>query len=57
MDKKNIYHRPVLSEPERFFAKRIRIWVLHPENDSELTKEIRDGKHPGLEILVEEIND
>lgn len=56
MDKKNAYRRPVLSEPERFFAKRVRNWVMHPENDPELTEEIKSGKHPGLEILVEEVD-
>jgi len=27
---------------------------MHPENDPDLTDEIKSGKHPGLEILVEE---
>ncbi len=53
MDKKNAYHRPSLPESDRFFAKRVRKWVVHPENDPELTEEIRNGKHPGLEILLE----
>ena len=54
MDKKNAYQRPRLSEPDRFFAKLVRNWVMHPENDPDLTDEIKSGKHPGLEILVEE---
>ena len=56
MDKQNAYCRPSLSEPERFFAKRVRNWVMHPENDPELTEEIKNGKHPGLEVLVEEVD-
>ena len=53
MDKNNAYQRPVLPEEKKFFAKRVRNWVMHPENDPELTEEIRNGKHPGLEILLE----
>jgi hypothetical protein len=53
MAKKNTYQRPVLPEEKKFFAKRVRNWVMHPENDPELTEEIRNGKHPGLEILLE----
>ena len=54
MDKKNGYIRPPMSEEKKFFAKRVRDWVMHPENDPELTEEIRNGKHPGLEILLVE---
>lgn len=57
MDKKNVYQRPALPEEKKFFAKRVRNWVLHPENDPDLTEEIRNGKHPGLEILLEESDD
>lgn len=56
-DKKNAYYQPVLPETERFFAKRVRNWVLHLENNPELTAEIRNGKHPGLEKLLEEGDD
>lgn len=45
MDKKNAYCRSVLSEPERFFAKRVKNWGMHPENNPELTEEIKSGKH------------
>ena len=54
MDKKTGYIRPPMPEEKKFFAKRVRNWVVHPENDPELTKEIRNGKHPGLEILLAE---
>lgn len=54
MDKKYGYVRPALPEEKKFFAKRVRNWVMHPENDPELTEEIRNGKHPGLEILLVE---
>ena len=57
MDKNNAYQHPVLPEEKKFFAKRVRNWVLHPENDPELTEEIRNGKHPGLEILLAEDDD
>lgn len=56
-ERKNGYIRPVLPEEKKFFAKRVRNWVMHPENDPELTKEIRNGKHPGLEILLTEDGD
>ncbi len=53
MDMENKYLRPPIPESKRFFAKRVREWVLHPENDNELTEEIRNGEHPDLEILLE----
>ncbi len=53
MEKNNRYTRPAMPEEKKFFAKRLRNWVMHPETDSELTDEIRNGKHPGLEILLE----
>ena len=53
MEKKNGYTHPVMPEEKKFFAKRVKSWVMRPENDPELTEEIRDGKHPGLEILLE----
>lgn len=57
MDKKNGYTRPAMPEEKQFFARRVRNWVMHPENDPELTEEIRNGKHPGLEILLVEDTD
>ena len=48
-----VYKRPDMPESKRFFAKRVRQWVLHPDNDPELVEEIRNGQHPGLEILLE----
>lgn len=57
MDKKNVYTCPAMPEEKKFFAKRVRNWVMHPENDLELTEEIRNGKHPGLEILLAEGDD
>ncbi len=57
MDKENGYNRPVMPKKERFFARRVRNWVLRPEDDPELTEEIRNGKHPGLEILLAEGDD
>lgn len=57
MDMSKKYTRSPMPEAERFFAKRVRNWVMHPENDPELTEEVRNGKHPGLEILVEEGDD
>ena len=56
MDKKNVYRRSVLFEAERFFVRRVRNWGMHPENNPELAEEIRSGKHPGLEILVGEVD-
>ena len=53
MDKKNGYTRPPMPEEKKFFAKRVRNWVMYPENYPERTEEIRNGKHPGLEILLE----
>ena len=46
-----------MPEEKKFFAKRVKNWVMHPENDPELTEEIRNGKHPGLEILLIEGDD
>ena len=57
MDAKNRYIRPPIPEEKKFFAKRVKNWVMHPENDPELTEEIRNGKHPGLEILLEADDD
>ena len=57
MKKKIGYSTPTVPEEKRFFAKRVRNWVMHPENDPELTEEIRNGKHPGLEILLVEDTD
>ena len=57
MEKKNGYTHPVMPEEKKFFAKRVKNWVVHPENDPELTEEIRNGKHPGLEILLVEDTD
>ena len=57
MDKKNGYTRPAMPEEKKFFAKRVRNWVMYPENDPELTEEIRNGKYPGLEILLVEDTD
>lgn len=52
MGKRNKYKRTVLPESQRFFAKRVRQWVLNPERDPELTEEIRNGQHPHLEIML-----
>ncbi len=57
MEKSHVYTRPAMPEEKKFFAKRVRNWVEHPENDLELTEEIRNGKHPGLEILLADGDD
>ncbi len=57
MDKKTGYTRPAMPEEKRFFAKRVKSLVMHPETDPELTEEIRNGKHLRLEILLEAGND
>ena len=36
------------------FAMRVREWVANPESDPELTEEIRAGKHPDLECLLDD---
>lgn len=57
MDMSKKYTRSPMPEEKKFFAKRVKNWVMHPENDPELTEEIRNGKHPGLEILLEADDD
>lgn len=54
MDKKNGSPQPAMPKEKRFFAKRVKNWVMYPENDPEFTEEIRNGKYPGLEILLED---
>lgn len=49
IDKKNGYTRPAMPEEKKFFAKRGRNWVLHPENNPELMEEIRNGKRSDLQ--------
>lgn len=41
-----------IPEGDRFLANRIRKYVLNPEQDKELEREIRAGKHPGLQCLL-----
>lgn len=43
------------AEDEQFFARRVRKWVLCPESDKVLTEEIKAGKWPEFEVLLEEL--
>jgi hypothetical protein len=47
------YERPSLSEQDRFFAKRVRAWVLRPEDALELMWEIKNEKWPELKEVAE----
>ena len=49
MDKKNGYIRLPMPEEKKFFAKRVRNWVMHPENNPELMEEIRNGKRSDIQ--------
>ncbi len=53
MDKKNPYDQPP-AEVNPFFARRVRHWVLNPEKDEDLTEQVKAGKYPALEILLED---
>jgi hypothetical protein len=46
------YIRPTIPCENKFFAQRVRKWVLHPECDPELTADIEAGKYPDLTILL-----
>jgi hypothetical protein len=51
------YERPPLLEQDRLFAKRVRAWMLRPEDDPELMREIENGKWPELMVLLENIDE
>jgi hypothetical protein len=46
------YIRPSIPCEDKFFAQRVRKWVMHPECDPELTADIEAGKYPDLTILL-----
>ncbi|WP_143063179.1 hypothetical protein [Propionispira arboris] len=48
------YIRPSIPCEDKFFAQRVRKWVLHPEYDPELTADIEAGKYPDLAILFKD---
>lgn len=44
-----------LFQEDKFFARWIRKWVLCPESDKALTEEVKAGKWPEIEVLMEEV--